>query len=168
MTNTNGRWRNVAAVAGVVAAAAAVLPLAGGASAQTAPAASVAIQAAVDTTITIRSSGTNLEFQPSSVSAKAGTRVRIRYVNEGTFPHNLVIMKDENDIDKLGLAAFKASKTGYVPVEFETLMVAHSELAIPGSTVEIEFVMPAAGEYTFVCLYPGHYNMMLGTLRSLK
>lgn len=169
MKNTSAVRRGAAA-AGLVAAA--TFSFAGGAAAQTASDAAKAApsveQAAVDTTITIRSTGTNLEFLPGSVSAKAGTRVRIRYINDATFPHNLVILKDEDDIDKLGLAAFKASKTGYVPMEFEDLMVAHTELATPGSTVEIEFVMPEAGEYAFVCLYPGHYNMMIGTLRSLK
>jgi uncharacterized cupredoxin-like copper-binding protein len=47
-------------------------------------------------------------------------------------------------------------------------MVAFSPLAPPGETIEFTFVVPAAGTYPFVCLYPGHYNMMVGTLKSLK
>jgi plastocyanin len=59
----------------------------------------------VDTTITIRASSSTLEFTPTRVSAKAGTRVRIRFVNEGTLPHNLVVPRREDDIDALALAA---------------------------------------------------------------
>ncbi|MGH7463560.1 MAG: plastocyanin/azurin family copper-binding protein [Longimicrobiales bacterium] len=128
--------------------------------------ASPAVQ--VDTTITIRTTGSNLEFSPSRISAKAGTRVRISYTNEGTLPHNIVLVKEEGDIDMLGMAAFQASKTDYVPVQHSERMIAHTELAVPGTTVEMTFVVPPAGEYFFVCLYPGHYNMMVGTLRSLK
>jgi azurin len=121
-----------------------------------------------DTTITIRSLGSNLEFLPSEIAVKEGTNLRIRYVNEGTFPHNIVVVRAESDIDPLGLAAFDAAATGYVPSTKADRIVAHSTLASPGETVEFTFVVPPAGDYPFVCLYPGHYNMMVGTLRSLR
>lgn len=121
-----------------------------------------------DTTITIRTTGSDLQFTPDRIAAKEGTRVRIRYVNEGTLPHNIVLVKDEADIDVLGQAALDASDTGYVPLEYEERMIAYSTLAKPGETVEITFEVPPAGEYFFVCLYSGHYNMMFGTLRSLR
>jgi uncharacterized cupredoxin-like copper-binding protein len=121
-----------------------------------------------DTTINIMSVGADLQFLPDEIAAKAGTRVRIRYINEGTFPHNIVLVKSENDIDPLGLAAFQAGSTDYVPLAMKDRMIAHSPLAAPGATVEFTFVVPPAGEYFFVCLYPGHYNMMVGTLRSLQ
>jgi azurin len=121
-----------------------------------------------DTTITVHTSGADLEFQPSRISAKQGTRVQIRYVNDGTLPHNIVIAKNEDDIDIMGQAAFQAKETGYVPMDHKEKMIAYTELANPGETVEVTFVMPPAGEYLFVCMYAGHYNMMVGTLRSLN
>jgi azurin len=125
-------------------------------------------QEVADTVITLRTTGSNLEFMPDHVSARQGTRVTIRYVNEGTLPHNIVLVKEEADIDVLGSAAFQAKETGYVPLEHADRMIAYSALAVPGSTVELTFEVPEAGEYFFVCLYPGHYNMMYGTLRALK
>jgi uncharacterized cupredoxin-like copper-binding protein len=125
-------------------------------------------QQAPDTTFTIRTVGSDLEFLPSTIAVKQGTRVRIRYVNSGTFPHNIVVVKTENDIDPLGMAAFNAGSTGYVPVAMKDKMIAFSPLAPPGETIEFMFVVPPAGTYPFVCLYPGHYNMMVGTLKSLK
>ena len=122
----------------------------------------------VDTTITIRASSSTLEFNPTRVSAKAGTRVRIRFVNDGTLPHNLVVPRKDDDIDALALAAYQAGETGYVPMDMKDKLVSWTTLASPGESVETTFVVPAAGEYTYVCLFPGHSNSMLGTLRALK
>jgi plastocyanin len=128
----------------------------------------VALPQGADTTITIRAAGSTLEFTPARVSAKAGTRVRIRFVNDGTLPHNLVVPKTDDDIDALALAAYQAGETGYVPLELKEKLVGWTMLASPGQSVEVTFVVPAAGEYTYVCLFPGHANSMLGTLRALK
>ncbi len=125
-------------------------------------------QGGADTTITIRAAGSTLEFTPTRVSAKAGSRVRIRFVNDGTLPHNLVVPKTDDDIDALALAAYQAGETGYVPLALKEKMVGWTTLASPGQSVEVTFVVPAAGEYTYVCLFPGHANSMLGTLRALK
>ena len=121
-----------------------------------------------DTTITIRANGSTLEFTPTHVSAKAGTRVRLRFVNEGTLPHNVVVPKSDEDIDALVLAAYKAGETGYVPMELKHKLVGWTSLASPGESVEVTFTVPPAGEYTYVCLFPGHSNSMLGTFRALK
>jgi plastocyanin len=121
-----------------------------------------------DTTITVRASSSTLEFNPTRVSAKAGTRVRIRLVNDGTLPHNLVVPKEDDDIDALAIAAYDASATGYVPTSMKDKLVGWTALASPGESVEATFVVPAAGDYTYVCLFPGHANSMLGTLRALK
>lgn len=125
-------------------------------------------QGGADTTITIRASGSTLEFTPTRVSAKAGTRVRIRFVNDGTLPHNVVVPKSDDDIDSLAIAAYAAGQTGYVPMDMKDKLVSWTALASPGESVEATFVVPAAGEYTYVCLFPGHANSMLGTLRALK
>lgn len=120
------------------------------------------------TTITIQTFGSNLAFEPTSFSAKAGTTVRIRYINEGTLPHNFVIARTDADIDALAAASPQAAESGHIPLELEDKMIAHTALASPGQTVEVTFTAPPPGEYTFVCLVPGHYNMMLGTFTSLE
>jgi plastocyanin len=128
----------------------------------------LSLKQGADTTITIRASGSTLEFTPTRVSAKAGTRVRLRFVNEGTLPHNVVVPRREDDIDALVLAAYQAAETGYVPLGMKEKLVGWTTLASPGESVEVTFVVPPAGEYTYLCLFPGHSNSMLGTLRALK
>lgn len=124
-------------------------------------------QSPADTTITIRAGSSTLEYDPPAIAAKQGTRVRIRFINAGTLPHNIVFVKDDDDID--GLAA-AASRLGgdYVPLAQQDRMIAYSALASPGQTVELTFVVPPAGVYTYVCLFSGHSNSMLGALRSLR
>jgi plastocyanin len=125
-------------------------------------------QTAVDTTITIRAVGSTLEFVPPRISAKAGTRIRIRFVNDGTLPHNVVLPRSEDDIDGLVQAAYQAAETGFVPLGAKAKLLAYSTLASPGQTVDLTFTMPAPGEYTYICLFPGHATSMFGTLRALR
>ena len=120
----------------------------------------------VDTTITIRASSSTLEFEPSAIAVRQGTELHIRFINAGTLPHNLVFVRDENDIDTLAAVASKAGGS-YLPLALKDRLLAYSTLASPGDTVEFSFRVPPPGEYTYVCFMSGHSNMMLGTLRSL-
>jgi plastocyanin len=124
-------------------------------------------RAAFDTTVTLRAISSTLEFDPAVIAAKHGTRVRIRFVNTGTLPHNLVIVRNEDDIDDLAAAAAKIGGD-FVPVTQKAKLIAYSALASPGQTVEVTFVMPPPGDYTYVCMMTGHSNTMLGKLRSLR
>lgn len=127
----------------------------------------VAAQALPDTTITIRASSSTLEFDPPAIAVKHGARLRLRLVNTGTLPHNIVLVKNEDDIDALAAAASKAGGS-YVPVAEKDKLIAYTTLASPGQTVEVTFVVPPPGVYTYVCMMSGHANSMLGTLRSLR
>jgi plastocyanin len=130
--------------------------------------AALGAQTTVDTTITIRAVGSTLEFVPPRISARTGTRLRIRFVNEGTLPHNLVVPRSEDDIDGLVQAAYGAAESGFVPLGDRTMILAYSTLASPGQTVEVTLTVPPPGEYTYICLFPGHATSMFGTLRALR
>ena len=139
----------------------------GVAAVKTGATAAVPVQAPVDTTIVVHASSSTLEFDPPAIAARAGARVRLRFVNSGTLPHNFVLVKNDDDIDALADAASKAGGD-YVPLAQKEKMIAYSTLASPGQTVELVFVVPPAGVYTYVCLLSGHSNSMLGTLRALR
>ena len=122
----------------------------------------------VDTTITIRATGSTLEFAPPRISAKTGTRLRIKFVNEGTLPHNVVLPRNEDDIDGLVQAAYAAAESGFVPLGQKAKLLGYTKLASPGETVEVTLTVPAPGEYTYICTFPGHATSMFGTLRALR
>lgn len=128
----------------------------------------VEAQAAVDTTVIIKATGSTLEFAPPRISVKTGKRVRIRFVNEGTLPHNVVLPRSEDDIDGLVQAAYAAAESDFVPLGEKKKLLAYTTLASPGQTVEVTLTVPPPGEYTYICLFPGHATSMFGTLRALR
>lgn len=121
--------------------------------------------ATVDTTVIIRANGPELAFDPATITLKQGTRVRLRFVNMGTFAHNVVIVRDENDLDEIIQRAHDA--TDNVPMSMKSKMIGYSNIAQPTRTVETAFVVPAPGDYAYVCLVEGHANVMIGRLKSL-
>lgn len=123
--------------------------------------------APADTIVTIGASSSTLAFEPAELALKQGTRVKVRFVNQGTLPHNLVFVRHEEDIDQLADAAAKEGES-FLPLSLKDKMLAWTALASPGQTVEVEFVVPPPGVYPFVCLMLGHTNSMMGMLRSLK
>src|SRR5690349_1223247 len=69
-----------------------------------------------DTTITIKANGSTLEFVPDRIAVKAGTRLTLHFVNEGTYAHSVVVPKKDDDIDALAEAAVNAGESGFVPM----------------------------------------------------
>jgi uncharacterized cupredoxin-like copper-binding protein len=118
-------------------------------------------------TLSLRSDGPTLAFIPDRLSARAGTRVLLRYENGGDLPHNLALFLREEGIDEFVTAAYEAASTGFIPPMAGPDLIAYSPLVSPGGTAEMEFVVPEPGSYTFICLFPGHAQMMIGTLVSI-
>ena len=118
-------------------------------------------------TLALASEGPALEFLPDRLTATSGTRVLLRYENGGDLPHNFVLFRRDEVIDGVVAEAYESQASGFVPVSAADDLLAYSLLVSPGETAEMEFVVPPPGEYTFICLFPGHAQMMLGTLTSL-
>ena len=115
--------------------------------------------------IEIRSSGIELSYSLAEITVKAGEEITIRYINESeTMPHNIVVVQTEEDIRPVGIAALKAHKTAYIPEEEKSRIIAYSELAQPGETIEFVFTAPPPGTYPYICTYSGHFTMMQGRL----
>ena len=131
------------------------------------PTAAPAPATADTTTIVIRSTSEALAFEPDLITVKAGTTIRIRYINQSVFSHHIVIVKKEADIDVIGPDSFHAEETGYVPKQHQSRMIAWSPVAGAGKTVEFTFTAPAPGVYPFVCFVDGHFNTMVGKIRSV-
>lgn len=117
-------------------------------------------------TIDLRSEGPALQFLPDRITATSGTRILLRYENGGDLPHNFALFRSDEPIDRMVDAAYEAEATGYVPPSAANALLAYSPLLSPGETAEMEFVVPPPGSYTFICLFPGHAQMMVGALVS--
>jgi plastocyanin len=127
----------------------------------------LSVQVPTDTTLLIvTASATTLAFEPEDLTVKAGAVVQLRLVNAGTLPHNWLLVKREDEIEDLAMAAMREGGD-YVPKEMKDRLFAWTKLASPGQTVEVVFTAPPAGLYTYVCLMSGHAGMMLGKLRVI-
>ena len=110
--------------------------------------------------IEIGTDGENLAYSTVALTAKAGEKVTLTFKNNSTAQsHNFIIVNGGDDVATAvdEAAAEAGDAAGYVPADAST-MIAHTALLAPGASETIEFTAPAAGSYTFVCTYPGHYG----------
>lgn len=110
--------------------------------------------------IEIGTDGENLAYSNVALTAKAGEKVTLTFKNNSTAQsHNLIIVNGGDDVATAvdEAAAEAGDAAGYVPADAST-MIAHTALLAPGGSETIEFTAPAAGTYSFICTYPGHYG----------
>ncbi len=106
-----------------------------------------------------------IRFDKTEIRVPKNADVHLVLINESEgdgMDHNFVLVKTEmkDEVVQAGLAA--GPDNDFVPEEHKG-MIAASPLAKPGETVEFTFRAPSkAGDYTFICLYPGHVQAMQG------
>lgn len=113
-----------------------------------------------------------MQYDRKKFSVKAGQKITIRLENPDGMQHNLLIIKP-GTLQKVGAAADamvrdpKASQMQYVPKVPEVLYA--TKLISPGETAVLKFTAPkTAGEYPFVCTFPGHWRGMNGIMQVTK
>jgi azurin len=119
--------------------------------------------AAVSNTIELTAND-QLKFDKIDLTVKAGEKVTLTLKNIGTMPkdamgHNFILLKDGTDLAAFAKEAISAPD--HIPSD--PAIIAHTKLLGPGESDTIEFTVPA-GQYTFICSFPGHYQTMTGVL----
>lgn len=168
----------VAAKADAPAAPAAATPVAVPAPATAAPAAAAATSApapaaggAVEVTIKPDASDpTGMKYDVKAFKAKVGQLIKLTFENKHPTlpqPHNVCIGKlgSKATIIQVAMSAATmpdAMAKGFVPETPD--IVAHTKLLQPGQNETIEFKLEAAGEYPYICTFPGHGILMNGVI----
>lgn len=125
-------------------------------------------ESAAVSSITITPVGNQMTFEQTEFTVAAGSEITLTFDNTATSPvmaHNVVLLADEagRTINRVGQAATAAASNAYVPDD-EAILAA-TDLAQPGETVTMTFTAPnEPGTYAYICTFPGHYNMMQGTM----
>ena len=134
--------------------------------AQTAPAAKAGAVRTVDIVGTDQ-----MKYDVANIPAKRNEQLRIRLAAKGTMPkiamaHNWVLLKLAASPVKFITAGMQARATDFIAPEVKDQVIAATTLAGAGETVEVSFKVPGvAGQYPFVCTFPGHFQAgMKGTL----
>jgi azurin len=110
-----------------------------------------------------------MKFSVEKIEAKAGEMLKVVLTNAGMLPkevmgHNWVLLKAGTDLTAFGSAAALAKDTGFIPAAMKDQVIASIPILGPKEKGEITFKAPAAGDYTFICSFPGHFTLMKGTL----
>ncbi len=122
--------------------------------------------------ITIKPDTANpLAYDTKEFKVKAGQKVKLTFNNVHPAvpqPHNIVIAKAGSKDKLLGLAMQMATAPdgmakGFIPEAPEILF--HTKLLQPSQSETLEFTAPAAGEYPYMCTFPGHGAIMNGVMK---
>jgi len=142
--------------------------------AKQAPATTTAKQAATKGAVrTVEIVGTDqMKYDKTTIPAKRNEQLRIRLLTKGAMPkiamaHNWVLLKLGTSQVKFITAGAQARPTDFIAPEMQNQVIAKTALAGAGETVEVTFKVPGvAGEYPYVCTFPGHFQAgMRGTLQ---
>jgi uncharacterized cupredoxin-like copper-binding protein len=111
-----------------------------------------------------------LKYDKALLQVKAGSKVKLVFNNNDDMQHNIVIT-NPNEANNMGGKAMELGLKGpemqYVPNHKNVLF--HTKVLDPGASETIYFMAPEkAGDYQFVCTYPGHYAAMQGILRVVQ
>ena len=110
-----------------------------------------------------------MKYDLKTFTVEAGKPVEIIFENTDFMQHNLLIAQS-GALQTVGKAADKmaadpkGSEKNYIPDIPEVLFA--TKLVNPQQTVTLKFIAPVkAGDYPFVCTFPGHWSMMNGTMK---
>ena len=112
-----------------------------------------------------------MQYNIKAFEVTEGQKVVLSFKHIGQLPamamgHNVVILKTGTAIPAFATKCAPAKDSGYIPQDAESKeqMVAHTKLLGGGESDEITFVAPAAGDYPFICTFPGHFAIMQGVM----
>jgi azurin len=145
------------AVAGVLAALATTFP------------------AAAAPRIVVLKGGDDMKYDVVALAAKPGETLRVQVVTTGKIPkfamaHNFVLLKAGTDAKAFADKAMQSKpELSYIPPALKGQVIAFTQLAGPGETVEVTFTAPSApGKYEYICTFPGHYAAGMKGVLTVK
>ena len=115
----------------------------------------------------IACAGDQLAFSPSDLTAPANVQISLTFENVSTyFSHNwLLVNGGEAAVTQVIGASVRGGVANHFLPKDMSNVIAYTQLIPSGATATVTFDAPPAGEYTFLCTFPGHCLAgMRGTL----
>jgi azurin len=124
------------------------------------------------TTILLKVKEHAMQYDKKTFTVKAGETIDIVFENPDFMQHNVVITRP-GMLEKVGAAADvlardpKGAEKNYVPEMSEVLYA--TKLVDPNGRVTLRFTAPdKAGDYPYVCTFPGHWRIMNGIMKVVE
>ncbi|MER3374681.1 MAG: ThuA domain-containing protein [Allomuricauda sp.] len=123
----------------------------------------------VDQVIVLNTLKDVMKYDKELITAKAGSTIQIVLNNPDFMQHNLVLVQPGTkekvgaEADKLAMAS-NGQELQYVPQLSE--VIAATPLINSGGSYTLTIKLPnKAGDYPYICTFPGHWRIMQGVLR---
>ncbi len=170
MTNTLAAAALILAPAALLAEPMADKPAAADAVTEKVEKAAMTKEKAADIEITVTCNDT-MQFDKKAIELAVGKTVKLTLKNTGKLPktamgHNLVILKKDANLMGWAQKAMTARATDFIPADAESksAILAHTKLLGPDEEDSITFTATEAGDYEFLCSFPGHFALMKGKI----
>ena len=134
----------------------------------------VSLRAQVATTSIEISGNDSMKFNVTSFTVKPGEIVHVSLSNVGTLPksvmgHNWVLLKARKDGVAYASAAADAKAEDYEPKSLAGDVIASIGLLGARQNGDVTFTAPTeAGNYVFICSFPGHFQVGMRGVMTVK
>src|SRR5699024_461263 len=112
-----------------------------------------------------------LKFSKTEITAEPGQQITVKLTTVSNMPaaamaHNFVLLTADADASEVAQTSARYADNEYIAPEMEDQIIAYTDMAAGGETVEVTFTAPEEpGNYTYICSFPGHFlGDMKGTL----
>ena len=122
-----------------------------------------------DQVITIRTIKSEMKYDISEFTVKAGETIELVFENNDFMQHNLLVLA-KGSKEMVGAAADKmaqdpnGAERGYIPDMPQVLEA--TPMVDPEKKAVLRFKVPdEPGEYPYICTFPGHWRIMQGVMK---
>ena len=109
-----------------------------------------------------------MAYDKTVIHAMAGQKLALTLINTDQMPHNVILL-EKGSLDIFGklvddfLKDPKAAEMEYIPQS--RYVIAATKMLDPEESETLRIQLPdEPGEYPYICTYPGHWQIMQGTL----
>ena len=109
-----------------------------------------------------------LKYNLTNFSVKAGSKVKITFLNPDVIPHNLLIVEPGSKAE-IGNQAIAMGADAVKKAPKNSKILQGTKMLEAGQKETLEFTAPAKpGDYEFICTFPGHWAVMNGIMKVTK
>ncbi len=106
-----------------------------------------------------------LKYNLTNFSVKAGSKVKITFLNPDVIPHNLLIVEPGSKAE-IGNQAIAMGAEAVKKAPTNSKILHGTKMLEAGQKETLEFNAPSKpGDYEFICTFPGHWAVMNGIMK---
>lgn len=115
-----------------------------------------------------------MKFDVTSITAKPGEQITVKLTTVSKLPaaamsHNFVLLDQGSDARAFSISSASKKDNDYIDPAKQNEVLAYTKMAAGGETVEVTFKAPTtAGDYEYVCTFPGHYVSGMKGILTVK